>query len=112
NMKFKSILLIFFAATIAVVTGFTSKKNYQKGKPILIKDSTGAVRVATTIWQNIYGPEIMKEQPFKAFQINDSIWAVRSTFSFGDLGAPKKGGSAYIELNKYTCEVLRVTKGK
>lgn len=110
-MKKNIALLTFF---ILIIVTFCSSMNYEKHdqRSILLKDSTAAIRVATAIFQNVYGDNILNERPFVAHQKNDSIWSISSTFKGSEKGKAVFGGSAYMEINKYTCGVSKIIKGK
>lgn len=81
--------------------------NTSIGNPNLIKTKAKAIRLAKIVWIPIYGRRLInKEAPFKATLVNDSIWQVVGTLH------SKKGGTAYIELQKSDGKVLKVTHYK
>ena len=69
-----------------------------------VPDSATAIKIAEAIWYAIYGPSIYQEKPYYA-ELKNNIWIVRS--SMGDV----LGGSAYIEIQKSDCKILKVTHG-
>jgi hypothetical protein len=71
----------------------------------IINENT-AIEIAQAIWLPIYGEEINNERPFHAILKNDSIWVVEGTQNADN------GGTAYIEILKKDCRVLKVTHGK
>jgi hypothetical protein len=72
-----------------------------------VPDEITAIKIAEAIWLPIYGDIIYKEMPFVAKLKNDSIWIVE-----GSLDDGKSGGTAYIEIRKDDCKIIKVTHGK
>lgn len=70
----------------------------------LVPDQSTAIKIAEAIWLPIYGEKIYKEKPFIATLKDSTIWVVRGT-----LNSNSKGGTAYIEIQKKDCKILKVT---
>ena len=66
-----------------------------------------AIKIAETIWWSIYGEKIYDQKPYTVSLLKDSIWVVTGT-----LAENKRGGVAYIEIQKSDCKILKVTHGK
>jgi len=72
-----------------------------------VPDSITAVRIATAVWDPIYGArQIQGEQPFRA-SLRDGIWTVE-----GSLPENTVGGVAVAEIAKRDGRILRVSHGK
>lgn len=66
-----------------------------------------AREIAVIILTPIYGKEnIEKQKPFNATLLGDSVWVVEGTR--GNI----EGGTAYIEIQKRDCKILKVTHEK
>ena len=73
-----------------------------------ISDEKTAVKIAETILLPIYGEEILKEEkPFHATLRFDSIWIIEGTLKPGI-----EGGTAYVEIQKKDCKILKITHSK
>jgi hypothetical protein len=74
-----------------------------------VPDKETAKRIAEAIWLPIYGRVVLSQKPYEVILIDDRIWIVegttRSIFARG-------GGTAYIEIDKYTGAILKVAHGK
>ena len=72
-----------------------------------------AKKIAEAIWLPIYGEEVLKQKPYRAELVND-IWIVKGSLYIPPYENPKyfRGGTAYIEIQKKDCKVLRVTHGR
>ena len=66
-----------------------------------------AIKIAEAIWLPIYGEKIYSQKPYTVSLLKDSIWVVTGT-----LAENKRGGVAYIEIQKSDCKILKVTHGK
>lgn len=81
--------------------------NQNPEKDGYVPNEKTAMKVAEAIWLPIYGEQIYNEKPFHATLKNDSIWIVEGTLPEGTLG-----GTAYIEIQRKDCKVLKVIHGK
>lgn len=82
-----------------------------------VPDSNADKKIAEEKWLAVYGKMVLDEKPYLVYLIGDSVWAVSGT-----LHPPSKidtingqviyhvtfGGSAYIEIRKKDCKVLKV----
>ena len=78
----------------------TPKTNY-------VPNQQTAIKIAEAVWLPIYGESVLKEKPFNAKLIADSVWVVTGTLPDGFFG-----GTAYIEIQKADCKILKVTHGQ
>lgn len=83
-----------------VDTNNMQTKNY-------VPDKETAIRIAEAIWVPIYGEKIYNQKPYIVTLVDSSIWVVTGT-----LPENKRGGVAYIEIQKNDCKILKVTHGK
>jgi len=72
-----------------------------------IPDEKTAKKVAEAVWIPIYGRNVLSQKTYKAILIDEKIWLVQ-----GSLGFLKLGGTAYIEIDKYTGQILKLTHFK
>lgn len=101
------ILVIFFVLcgcqTIGdnMIQPLSSIKGYfpEEG---FVPDANTAKLVAEAVWLSIYEkPSIMRQKPFIAKLIDNRIWIVEGQLSKEDLG-----GTAYIEIDKMTGQII------
>ena len=95
--------------------------NYLKDDPIptdslfadCIPNEETAKKIAEAIWLPIYGEEVLKQKPYEAELVND-IWIVKGSLYIPPYENPKyfRGGTAYIEIQKRDCKVLKITHGR
>lgn len=78
-----------------------------KRKDLCLKNGADAIKIVEQEWLKIYGKTIYDKKPFKAKLINDTIWVVNGTLSYGELG-----GVPYAEINAKDCQIIKVTHGK
>lgn len=102
---------------IVIVFCIVATLNAQSRKEISIKDGyvpnkETAIKIAEAIWLPIYGEKIYQEKPFKAVLVKDSIWIVTGTLKDPGDGKDIVGGTAYIEIQKSDCKILKVIHGK
>lgn len=72
-----------------------------------VPDSITAVRIATAVWNPIYGErQIHGEEPYRA-SLRGGIWTVEGT-----LPADAIGGVAVAEIAKRDGRIVRVSHGK
>lgn len=72
-----------------------------------------AKKIAEAIWIPIYGEShILKQRPYSAELVND-IWIVKGLIPEPYRYDPNiRGGTAYIEIRKKDCKILKVTHYK
>jgi hypothetical protein len=73
----------------------------------VVPNEATAIKIAEAIWLPIYGKKIYEDLPFKAELRDSSVWIVQGTLPKG-----MKGGTAYIEIQKRDCKILKVTHYK
>jgi len=66
-----------------------------------------AIKIAEAIWLPIYGERIYNQKPYMVSLLKDSVWVVTGT-----LAENKRGGVAYIEIQKKDCKILKVEHGR
>lgn len=71
-----------------------------------VPDRETAVKIAEAVWTPVYGKKIAAEKPYQARLIGDSVWVVTGTLH------TDVGGTAYIQLRKKDCKVLKMIHGK
>ena len=72
-----------------------------------VPDKTAALKIAEAMWIPIYGDKVLKQKPYRCSLVGDSVWVVEGTLKAGFVG-----GTAYIEISKKDCKILKVTHGK
>ncbi|MDR2479716.1 MAG: hypothetical protein LBD48_10460 [Treponema sp.] len=75
-----------------------------------IPDEKTAMRVAEAVWLPIYGKEVLRDKPYEVTLIDGKTWLVE-----GDTRPfflPRGGGGPYIEIDKYSGAILKVTHFK
>jgi len=74
-----------------------------------VPDEETARKIAETVWLPIYGRQVLRQKPYRVKLIDEKIWIVEGTLK----GIPfVVGGTAYIEINKNTGEIIKVTHSK
>jgi hypothetical protein len=121
-MKVKKIVIVISALLFAVATyhcvvankpngilAASGKLNDQSDNLIydVVPNEATAIKIAEAIWLPRYGTKIYDEKPFKAELKDSSVWIVKGTLPRG-----LKGGTAYIEIQKRDCKILKVTHYK
>ncbi|MBI3259274.1 MAG: hypothetical protein HYZ54_07370 [Ignavibacteriae bacterium] len=82
-----------------------------KPKKGFVPDKETAIKIAEAIWFPIYGDRINHQRPFKAILNKKGNWEVRGTLPCeGQEGC--RGGTAYAEIRKKDCRIIRVFHGK
>ena len=72
-----------------------------------VPNAPTAVKIATAVWEPIYGEEkIANEKPYIAVLTN-GVWIVEGT-----LLKDRKGGVAVAEISKDDGRILRISHGK
>jgi len=77
-----------------------------------VSDANQAIGIAEKEFIKGYGEEVLKERPFVATLVNDTIWVVKGTFPKGNPGEIRKGGVARAEINANNCKIIKVIHGK
>ncbi len=111
-IKNKILPLIVIAALIGIyiviINQFAVEKtdksnpNDKNTPTAYVPDPETAKKIAEAIWLPLYGDNIQNQKPFTA-TLQDSIWIVQGTLPKGT-----EGGTAYIEIQKKDCKVLKV----
>ncbi|QIK52905.1 hypothetical protein G7051_00500 [Dysgonomonas sp. HDW5B] len=74
-----------------------------------VPDEQTAKSIAEAIWLPIYGERILRQRPYEATLINN-IWVVKGLVPEPYRNNPHyRGGTAYIEIRKRDCKILKVT---
>lgn len=99
-----SLIMLGYACNVA-------KANKQNNNNVdtvnYVPNEETAIKIAEAIWLPIYGEKIYNQKPYIVSLVNDSIWVVTGT-----LAENKRGGVAYIEIQKKDCKILKVIHGK
>jgi hypothetical protein len=101
-------------AILGIAIGLPWLLNAQHARPHsyippngFVPDSLTAVRIATAVWNPIYGErQIQGEQPYRA-SLRHGIWTVE-----GSLPDNAIGGVAVAEIEKRDGRIVRVSHGK
>jgi hypothetical protein len=81
-----------------------SKYNGVKPEGGVVPNDTIAFQIAEIVLSHIYGEEVIEnEKPFSV-NLENGVWIIEGSFS----EEYDKGGSAYIEINKQTGEIIKV----
>jgi hypothetical protein len=98
---FISIIMLITLSTKSVEINYNDTLDY-------VPNEETAKKIAEAIWIPIYGENIKKLKPYKAYlEENKTVWVVMGTLPKGKLG-----GVPYIKINKKDCRILKVTHGK
>jgi len=123
KMKMKKALFIFFFSysitksfcySFEVVNPATDSigNNLVEISPIprdLVPNEETARKVAEAIWIPLYGEENILEQKPYVVMLVDDIWIVRGLMPEPCRSDPDcRGGTAYIEIHKKNCKVLKI----
>ncbi len=103
---FKLLALLVLLVSISG-TGVCHRSPSGTPKNGFVPDEATAINIAEAIWLPIYGKSIYNEKPFHAKLYKGTVWVVEGTLPVNMLG-----GTAYIEINKSDCRILKVTHGK
>lgn len=81
-------------------------ENYNKA---VVSSKETAVRIAEAIWFEKYGKSsIIVQRPYQVY-LKDSIWVVYGSFNYPP---GTKGGTAYIEINRFDGRIIRLFHGE
>lgn len=87
------------------------KRNFKENSNMAgidyVPNEETAKKIAEAVWLPIYGEKIYSQKPYVVSLLDDSVWVVKGT-----LPKNKRGGVAYIEIQKSDCKILKVTHGK
>jgi hypothetical protein len=72
-----------------------------------VPDKNTALKIAEAVWIPIYGNKVLEQKPYRSSLVGDSVWIVEGTLKAGFVG-----GTAYVEISKKDCKILKVTHGK
>jgi hypothetical protein len=95
-----NILIISMIITYNV---YSNQKQFNYEHFDVVPDEKTARKIAEDIWFAHYGKLIYKEKPFVVTLRDSSVWVVKGT-----LNGYTKGGTAYIEIQKSDCKVLKL----
>lgn len=107
------IMLTFFLilSISSCVTTKDNKQNFNENKNMkaidYVPNEETAIKIAEAIWLPIYGEKIYAQKPYDVSLVNDSIWIIKGT-----LPQNRRGGVAYIEIQKSDGKILKVIHGK
>jgi len=73
-----------------------------------VPDKETAIKIAEAVWLPIYGRKVTRQKPYRVKLIDERIWLVKGSVR----GFFTLGGEAYIEIDKYTGEILKVTHSR
>ena len=103
------VIISLIGIYIVIINQFAVEKTDRSnpdGPAAYVPDAETAKKITEAIWHPIYGNNINQQKPFTA-TLQDSIWIVQGTLPTGT-----KGGTAYIEIRKKDCKILKLTHGK
>ncbi|ACU60190.1 YbbC/YhhH family protein [Chitinophaga pinensis] len=100
-------LLILVALITSICISAKENTNDKTSASDYVPDEETAKKIAEAIWLPIYGERIYDEKPYVVSLVGDSVWAVD-----GSLPKKKRGGVAYIEIQKNDCKILKVIHSK
>ena len=114
-----------YSASIALIFSLSwivSLADEQNVKPIdgYVPNKEVAIKIALAVWEPIYGREqIENEAPYTAVLLEKGIWQVTGSIPENKVlgvllitGSPPdvwSGGAAFIEIEKETGKILRVS---
>ena len=106
------VLVLFFSLSNFSCSSLKSGKQDLNNQEIMettnyVANEETSKKIAEAIWLPIYGEKIYDQKPYLATLLDDEIWVVKGTLPEG-----KRGGVAYIEIQKSDCKILKVTHGK
>jgi hypothetical protein len=104
---FLLIILAFCSCLCQGCLSQTDKQNLYDPQNGVVQNSETAKKIAEAIWIPLYGKSVIDEKPYSTTLIGDSLWVVKGSLKKGYLG-----GTAYIEIRKSDCKVLKVFHGK
>lgn len=103
--------LLLFAFVAMVLAGCASDFNV-KPKAGYVPDRKTAEQIAEAAWKPVYGAEeIDGQKPFET-ELRGRKWFVFGTLTPSTPGAIVVGGTAEIEIDKYTGKILRMSHGE
>jgi alpha-L-fucosidase len=104
-IMYKSLSLILLLMIVPLSKGDPLAN--QMPKTGVVPNAATALKIAEAIWLPIYGKDILNQKPFQAtLNKEGTIWTVQGTQK-----QPSPGGTAYIEIQKSDCKILKVTHG-
>lgn len=102
-----SLIILSYACNVAKANKANNQNDNNVDTVNYVPNEETAIKIAEAIWLPIYGEKIYNQKPYIVSLVNDSIWVVTGT-----LAENKRGGVAYIEIQKKDCKVLKVIHGK
>ena len=77
-----------------------------------VADANQAIGIAEKEFIRVYGEQVMKEKPFVATLVKDTVWVVKGTFPKAKPGVVTFGGVARAEINAKNCKIIKIIHGK
>jgi hypothetical protein len=103
NKRTSIFLLLLLMVPYFLFSDLLAQDNYIP-KAGYVPDKETAISIAEAVWLPIFGKEIYSERPFIAKLSKDGqVWKVEGTLPEGMLG-----GTAYAEIRKSDCKILKV----
>ncbi len=107
----KSTMVIENMVNDELIRGDTIEKKHTVLRDY-VPDEVTAKKIAEAVWLPIYGEKILSQRPYEA-ELADGIWIVKGLIPLPYREEPEwRGGTAYIEIQKKDCKVLRVSHGR
>lgn len=94
------LIFIFINLANSQTSGYVPKEGF-------VPNAETAIKIAEAIWLPIYGEEIYSERPFVAKLNKNGNWIIQGTLPKG-----YDGGTAYAEIRKKDCKVIKVFHSK
>jgi len=101
------LVIILITSVIITYNVYSNKRQNDYEHPDVVPDEKTARKIAEDIWLAHYGKLIYKEKPFVVTLRDSSVWVVKGT-----LNGYTKGGTAYIEIQKSDCKILKLIHHK
>lgn len=106
--------LVFIIIAITIILSsfsiYTKRKNDDDWRPKngFVPNEEVAREIAETILLPIYGADIIiPQKPFDVYLVGDSLWVIT-----GKPDTTVLGGTVYVEIDKRSCCIYKVTHGK
>jgi hypothetical protein len=100
-----TILVFIFIAKVPVIEVRLKLRKFPETG--VVPDERTAAKIAEAIWFPNYGKTIQEQKPFKIELVREgTVWIVQGTRK-----QISPGGTAYIEIQKSDCKILKVTHG-
>ncbi|EKT3958480.1 YbbC/YhhH family protein [Flavobacterium psychrophilum] len=111
NIRYIVLTILLTFSIFSCVTLNKGKKNFKENNDMstinYVPNEETAIKIAEAIWLPIYGEKIYQQKPYIVTLVNGNVWIIK-----GSLSENKRGGVAYIEIQKKDCKILNVIHGK